>query len=235
MIVGFSFHLCQLSVSTSASFSADSEDLINVTSLPTFSPTLLSFLNLLTQRMHYVTEPFAPSSVVIFFFYTVETHNTWECALRQNWMENWTLIITDGELAYPNPYRAKPFPPPASFITARTLVHSTSGLPWDFCFTSCFLCYVPRNNGIQSWTLPLSKVGNCLGSPIRSSRAWAAMDFIRFKQWCYCCNSYISHNNLLAESPECKPGGNKHERGKCAALLVPVVEKVFRVILQNRN
>lgn len=170
-----------------------------------------------------------------FFFYTVETLNTWECALRQNWMENWTLIITDGELAYPNPYRAKPFPPPASFITARTLVHSTSVSPWDFCFTSCFLCYVPWNNGIQSWTLPLSKVGNCLGSPIRSSRAWTAMDFIRFKQWCYCCNSYVSHNNLLAESPECKPGRNKHERGKCAALLVPVVEKVFRVILQNRN
>lgn len=151
LIVRLSSLLCQLSFSTSACFSPYCEDLINVTSRLTFSPTLLSFLNLLTQRLHYVTEPFAPSSVVLFFLlYAVETHNTWESAPRQNWMENWTLIITDGELAYPNPYRAKLFPPPASFITARTLVHSTSGLPWDFCFTSCFLCYVPRNNGIQS-------------------------------------------------------------------------------------
>lgn len=53
-------------------------------------------------------------------------------------MENWTLMITDGELAYPNPYRATLSPPLASFIAARTLVHSTISL--KLCFTPRFLC-----------------------------------------------------------------------------------------------
>lgn len=84
----------------------------NVTSRLTFSMKLLLLLNLLAQCLHYVTEPFALSPLLQFSD-TVETHNTWECALRQcweaAWMENWTLMITDGELAYPNPYRANFF------------------------------------------------------------------------------------------------------------------------------
>ncbi len=47
--------------------------------------------------------------------------------LRGNVDGNWPLIITNGELTNPNPYKAKLFPP--VFITARTLVHSTGGLP----------------------------------------------------------------------------------------------------------
>lgn len=118
--------------------------------------------SILTQRLHYVTEPFAPSPLIQFSD-TVETRNTWECALRQSWeaawMENCSLIIADGELAYPNPYRAKLFPPLASFITARTLVH--------WCFTSCSLCYFSRNNDLWGWTFPLGKLGNCLESTVK--------------------------------------------------------------------
>lgn len=60
--------------------------------------------------------------IIIFFFFllqpflrvplltladTVDTHDTWECARRRSWEAARALMIADGELAAPNPYRAK--------------------------------------------------------------------------------------------------------------------------------
>lgn len=65
---------------------------------------------------------------------TVETHDTWECALRlsweEAWMENCTLMITD---ALSKPLQSKLF-----FLIQQVVCHELS-----FCCSGLFLSWWP--------------------------------------------------------------------------------------------